>query len=64
MNREIWIHWGDKLYGPYRDAKHAREDGFCVPKEELAGLAPAREMLQDKRQESASFLVTGSAAHQ
>jgi hypothetical protein len=31
--REIWIHWGGKDYGPYRDAAHARQDGFHLPEE-------------------------------
>lgn len=32
--REIWIEWGGKLYGPYRDAQHALEDGFRIPEGE------------------------------
>jgi hypothetical protein len=31
MRREIWIEWGGKVFGPYRDAAHAREDGFQLP---------------------------------
>lgn len=31
--REIWIEWGGSVYGPYRDAAHARQDGFHLPEE-------------------------------
>lgn len=33
MRREIWIEWGGRVYGPYRDAKHAAEDGFRLPED-------------------------------
>jgi hypothetical protein len=30
-SREHWIDWGGKLYGPYRDARQALQDGFHLP---------------------------------
>jgi hypothetical protein len=66
MNREIRIEWGGKTYGPYRDANHARSDGFRLPAEDelLVGLAPVRKVLEDNRQDPASFLVLSKTAHQ
>ncbi|MDE2105779.1 MAG: hypothetical protein KGL39_51620 [Patescibacteria group bacterium] len=34
--KEIRIHWGGRVYGPYSSSQDALKDGFHIPSEETA----------------------------